>query len=131
MWKALITSVVITSIPALVQGANGGSGKELLDQCLAAQTLVSSGKGTNDQVLEASRCFAFLEGATQAWNFQHLAIRDLIPSMPGYVCLPPEGISNEVAAKHVVRYLQDHVDEQSRPKIFPVIKALMAAYPCD
>ena len=99
-------------------------GNELLRQCGSAVAFMDDPSKYVGKAEEPMFCLGYMQGLTHMSRAYERATR------PGFICLPDTGLSNEQAARVVVKYLRDHPELLHLHELLIVIPALKAAFPC-
>lgn len=122
----LILATVILLFLTPLAGANDGN--DLLTNCNAALTAADHKETSSEDttiLIRGSFCLGLMQG------IKHLnRVYELKLKQDALFCLPESDISNEQAARIIVKYLKDHPEKLHLPDSFLAITAFINAYPC-
>ena len=131
MKRYLTCGMVLMAL--LLAGNAFGDGNSLLAECTSAIALVEKlntraltiDNFKNENFLGAGSCLGMMQGMKDM-NKSY----EVLLSKKALFCTPESGVSNDQAARIVVKYLKEHPEKLHEKESLLAIEAFMEAFPC-
>ena len=120
----LLALAVASSLSA-VASAQGQDGSFFLQACSAAVKQSDGGQLSEQEGLGALYCGSYVGGFLDA-----MSITTTLAKGKQFVCTPERGITNDQAARILVKYLRDNPEKLHQSGRMSLYVALANAFPC-